>query len=184
MTNYTIGNLCRVNKVQAERLYYSNMGVYMLNVKMHPNNLYQKPILAKIGDTNITFDELLNNFECYNGRAWYWAEKETVTYMAKRNYEYKQLKTITQVYKHFGVDLKKEPNYFDKNGISAEISTVNVIYDYIIKYRLIDVHPADKNKHINYSLDLLEKFGLDAYKYDEIKRKMLVHILRYIGFEL
>lgn len=184
MNGYTIGGLCRVNKIQAERLYYSNMGVYLLNAKMSPNNLYQKPTLSKIGNTDVDFDKLLNNFEYYNGKAWYWAEKTTVTYMAKRNYEYKQLKTIGQVYRYFGVDLKKEPDYFGKNGISNEIAVTNVIFDYIVKYRLMELHPADKVKHINYILDFLEKFGMEGYKYDEQKKMLLIKILKYVGFEL
>ena len=184
MNRYTIGSLYRVNKVEAERFYYSNMGVYLINKNMRPDNYYQKPVVFSIINTQKDFDDCVANFEYYNGKAWYWAEKTAVTYMSKRNFEYKVLKTVNQVYKHLGVDLNKEPDYFDKHGMPNSIATTNVIYDYIIKYRLIDTNPANKSKAINYILDILEKFGMDGYKHDEVKRKELISIMKYMGFSL
>lgn len=75
MNKYTVGNLERISKTKAEKLYNSNVEIYLLDKGMNPDNMFKKPIPIKLDERKISFTKYLNEFEYYNGKAWYWVDK-------------------------------------------------------------------------------------------------------------
>lgn len=68
MKNYTFGNLVRINKTTARKLYESGQSIYMCPVKLRPGKpgYPEKLITPDPKDEWRSFESDLDSFETYN----------------------------------------------------------------------------------------------------------------------
>lgn len=67
MKKIITNNYVRISKKQAAARYKTDQNIYLLPCKMHPENLWQNPMLFnRKGSEHNTFDQIVNSFEYYN----------------------------------------------------------------------------------------------------------------------
>lgn len=70
-------NYCRITKAQAKKLYEAGGKVYILSCKLHPENVYERPVLLGlqtcdketgevVADNRISFKAAVRTYEVYN----------------------------------------------------------------------------------------------------------------------
>lgn len=97
MKNIVTTNWARISKKQAQARYKTNQDVFVLPCKMHPENVWQKPINMFCRDRS--FDQIVNEFTYYNcdyERGYYPA-----FYITRKEYDARMEDSKNFIYQNF-----------------------------------------------------------------------------------
>lgn len=74
MNTVTVGNLVRISKRTAKKMYYNGKGIILSAKNVNPLHPMGNSHPSMYSENNIEFDSLINAFTYYNGEPWYWAD--------------------------------------------------------------------------------------------------------------
>ena len=179
----TAGKLIRVDKKDAEVMYYNGMGIMIVQQKINPLHEVANKTVYKYSELKRDFDKLLNETEYYNGKVWFWAESNNKGRLDDRRKQYRRLKSYKEMYKKYGIDLDNpaDVDRMNNKGINEEHYYVNVVFDYIIKYKPVSINCLSNPSEMEYLYKFLESFDYEGYLLDNNRDKTM-SVMRSMGF--
>ena len=182
--NEIVGNLIRIDKRDAEVMYYNGMGIMIIQEKINPLHEVANKKVYRYVDGKKDFDKLLNEIVYYNGKVWFWAQSNNKDRLDDRRKQYKRLKSYKYMYKKFGIDLDKPEDIdrMDRAGINEEHYYVNIIFDYIVKYKPVSINCISNKAEMQYLYTFLESFDNEGYLIGDNIAKT-VYVMKETGFK-
>ena len=179
--NERVKNLVRINKTDAEMLYYNGLGVILNTKNINPFHLVGNTSVLKYIEQKEEFSSLLNHFTFYNGEAWYWTDKQNKEILDNRKAEYKKLKHYSQICKIYNIDINKPITASDWRKLSSNntYNCINIIYDYIIKYKPVSTNCLTDRNEYNKLCAFLKTFDMDGcIQLDDFQK-----VMKRVGFK-
>lgn len=178
--NERLNNLVRINKTDAEIMYYNGMGVILNAKNINPFHPMGNTNCLRFIEQKEGFDKILGHFTFYNGEAWYWTDKQNKELLDSRKASYKKLKSYNQICKLYNIEVSKPVTASDwrKQSSNDIYNCINIIYDYIIKYKPTSRNCLTDKEEVKQLDCFLSQFNLD----EKIYYKQLFKIMKQIGF--
>ncbi|MBO5390180.1 MAG: hypothetical protein J6A59_18960 [Lachnospiraceae bacterium] len=179
--NEVVGKFIRVDKRTAEMMYYNGMGIILNSKNNNPLHKGCDGILVNYSNNNERFENLLNHFTFNNGEAWFWADVNNKAILDKRKEQYRKLKSYRQTCAFYKIDINKQISHDAMHKLVTDdiFEYINIIYDYIIKYKPVSINCLTDKKDIMQLDCFLKQFKLD----EEIYYTQLFKIMKQVGFK-
>lgn len=178
--NEVVGKLIRVDKRTAEIMYYNGMGITLNSKNISPLHKGCDGILISYSNNNEKFEYLLNHFTYYNGEAWFWADINNKKILDERKEQYRKLKSYKQTCAFYKIDINKQISHNEMHKLVTDdiFKCINIIYDYIIKYKPVSIDCITNELEKEQLKQFLKQFSLQ----EELNSSVMIKIMKYIGF--